>query len=105
LIEGRAILLPRAYGFVHDGKPVLLARVDRLTLVEVNGHKVLMREDAIRAFRESKKLYDYGILVKVSEDPDATADLRRVQHPSIKLLYSDPSKPWHDPWTSGANER
>src|SRR5689334_18474260 len=68
LIEGRTIFVPRAYGFMNDGKPVLLANIDRFTFMEVNGRKVLMRDAALRAFRDENKLYDYGILVKVSED-------------------------------------
>ncbi|HEV2296590.1 MAG TPA: hypothetical protein VGR35_22290 [Tepidisphaeraceae bacterium] len=105
MIEGRVVYLPEAYGYMHDGKPLLLASITRHTLIEVNGRKVLMRDDALRAFREHNKLYDYGILVKVKDEAGIMLDLRKVEHPSIKVLYADPAKPWNDPFVHGANSR
>jgi hypothetical protein len=105
LIDGRTLYLPEAYGYMHDGEPQLLASITRFTLIEINGRNVLMRDDALRAFREENKLYDYGILIKVKDQADILLDLRKVEHPSITVLYSDPAKPWNDPFVHGPNSR
>jgi hypothetical protein len=105
LTDGRTLYLPEAYGWVRDGKPRLRASITRFTRLRVNGRTVLMRDDALRAFREENKLYDYGILVKVSDHAGGSTDLREVEHPSIKVLYSDPAKPWSDPFVHGPNKR
>jgi hypothetical protein len=105
LIEGQVVYLPEAHGYMHDGKPQLLASITRYTRMEINGRKVLMRDDALRAFREQNKLYDYGILVKVNDEAGVMLDLRKVEHPSIKVLYADPARPWNDPFVHGANSR
>jgi hypothetical protein len=105
LIDGNVMYVPEADGFMLEGKPRLLASVTRYTLVEINRRKVLMRDDALQAYREQDKLYDYGILIKVDEQRKGEVDLRKVEHPSIKLLYSDPTKPWRDPFVNGANPR
>src|SRR4051812_20898265 len=39
LIEGQVVYLPEAYGYMHDGKPQLLASISRYTLMEINGRK------------------------------------------------------------------
>lgn len=105
LIEGRALYLPEADGYMHDGKPHLRASIKRYTLVEINGRRVLIRDDALSAFRNQNKLYDYGILVKVQDQADILLDLTKVEHPSIKVLYADPNKPWDDPFVHGPNDR
>ena len=105
LTDGRTLYLPVASGFMIRGKPRLLASIDRYTLVDLNGQHVLMRDDAYHTFRMQNKLHDYGILIKVSDEADVFLDLHKVQHPSIKLLYSDPSKPWKDPFVHGPNDR
>jgi hypothetical protein len=103
LVDGNTIYLPLASGTMNDGRPSLTASIERYRWVEINHHSVLMRDDAWQAFRESNKLYDYGILIKVSEDDPLSLD--SVKHPSIKLLYADPMKSWADPFVHGANER
>src|SRR5206468_5709849 len=95
------LYIPHAYGHIRDGKPDLTASLDRMSLIEINGHKTLMRDDALRTFRNENKLYDYGILIKVSDDPFYPLDLKKAEPPSIKLLYSDPTKPWNDPFVHG----
>lgn len=105
LIEGDRIYIPEAYGFYRGGKPVLRASIARYTKVEVNGYVTLMRDDAYNAFKTENKLYDYGILIKVSMESDRLFDLGEVEHKSIKILYDDESKPWKDPFVSGPNER
>jgi hypothetical protein len=90
---------------MNEGRPRFLASITRYTRVEINGRKVLMRDDALRAFRKENKLYGYGILVEVKDRADFMLDLRKVEHPSVKVLYSDPSKPWNDPFVHGANAR
>ena len=54
------------------------------------------------ALRKENKLYDYGILVKVKDQADFMLDLGKVEHPSVKVLYSDPAKSWNDPFVHGA---
>ena len=105
LIEENRIYIPEAYGFYRDGRPSLLASIKRYTKVEVNGHITLMRDDAYKAFKTENKLYDYGILIKVSMEADRLYDLDEVEHKSIKILYDDKTKPWKDPFVSGSNER
>jgi hypothetical protein len=105
LIEGATLYLPQAHGFMREGKPILLATLTRYTRVTINGHTVLLRDDALRAYRAKNELYDYGILVRVGGPPEWLADLRSVKHPSIKTLYADPSKPWDDPFVHGPNLR
>jgi len=36
---------------------------------------------------------------------DLMTELSEVKRPSIKLLYSDPTKPWKDPFIYGGNAR
>ena len=105
LVDGDQVYLPTAHGSYRDGKPQLLAMVQRYTRVSVNGKTVLMRDDALRAFRETNKLYDYGILIKVSDTRSVAMDLHSVEHPSLKTLYEDASRPWQDPFLHGPNER
>ena len=106
LIQDDALYLPEASGIMREGKPELRASVDRYTLVKINDQEVLMRDDALQAFKQNNRLYDYGILVRVGDLPKGgLVDLANVVHPSIKLLYSDPAKPWVDPFVHGPNER
>lgn len=105
LIEENRIYIPEAFGYYRDNKPNLLASIDRYVKVMVNNHVTLMRDDAYAAFQEENKLYDYGILIKVSDKADWQLDLGKVEHKSIKVLYSDKTKEWKDPFVSGPNER
>jgi hypothetical protein len=105
LTDGNVLYLPKADGYMYEGKPKLLAFITRFTRVEVNGHTVLMRDDALRAFRSENKLYDYGLLVKLKTPTSGRLDLHTVEHPSVKVLYTDPTKPWNDPFLYGANSR
>jgi len=77
---------------------------DSYTLARIQGHVVLMRTDAWGMYQKSGKLYDYGIFIKVEAGADPALRLETVTHPSIKLLYSDPSKPWQDPFVHGPND-
>jgi hypothetical protein len=105
LADGDRLYIAKASGYYSDGKPRLLAYIDRYTRQIVNGRTVLMRDDALQAYREQNKLYDYGLLIRVADELAAHADLRDVEHPSVKVLYADPAKPWQDPFVHGPNER
>ena len=105
LTDDNRVYVPEAYGYYRDGKPHLLSSVDRYTRVVINGHATLMRDDAYEAFKSENKLYDYGILIKVSDKADLLLDLHSVEHKSIKVLYADETKEWKDPFVSGPNER
>lgn len=99
------LYLPKALGYVHDGKTSLLATVERYTRVTIQGHAVLMRDDALQAFRAQNRLYDYGILMKVLDKSDLFLDLGTAQHQSIKVLYVNATAPWADPFVHGPNQR
>ena len=105
LTSGHAIYIPQASGFYHDGKPLLLASVTQYTLMQINGHAVLVRDDALKAYQTENKLYDYGILIRVTAKAEPLLELKKVEHPSIKLLYSDPNKPSADPFVHGPTPR
>jgi hypothetical protein len=104
LVDGRHIYVPDAFGYSSDGKVRLMASVERYTLLTINGQTVLLRDDALAAFEKENKLYDYGILMKVSDD-QGLIDLESVEHRSIKVLYQTSTKPWRDPFVHGPNER
>ena len=104
LVDGDALYVPEASGVARDGKAFLMASIDRYTLRTINGRVVLMRDDAFHLFEEKGKLYDYGILIKIDKTLPPGSSLRDVEHPSIKVLYDDPTKPWHDPFVDGPNE-
>lgn len=97
-VEGPRLFLPIANGMTNGGQPSLSAHLDRYTRIVLNGRIVLMRDDALRVFRTSNQLYDYGILIKVPDNGSPFQDLQQVQQESIKVLYADPSKPWQDPF-------
>lgn len=105
LVESDTVYVPVARVFSNTGKPRLMAHVDRYTLRTINNHIVLMRDDALQAFDRHDSLYDYGILIRAADARPPGSDLEKVRHPSIKLLYADPSKPWRDPFVSGPNDR
>jgi len=50
------------------------------------------------------RLYDYGILIKLTED-EMFDKSGHYAHDSIKVLYKDPSHEWKDPFVHGANTR
>ncbi len=105
LVEDERIYIPDAFGYYQEGEPVLLADVTRYHRVIVDGEVTLMRDDAWEAFQSSNKLYDYGILIRVSTESGLLVDLRKAEHKSIKVLYSDKTRPWQDPFVAGPNDR
>jgi hypothetical protein len=68
----------------------------------INGVRVLLREDALIAWRTRKRLYDYGILIHAGTDIDGES----TEHPSIQILYDDEMKErikdWKDPFVHGS---
>lgn len=105
LVEGDELYLPEASGYVLDGKTSLWASITRYTRVNLQGRTVLMRDDALRAFRKNNRLYDYGILIKVLDRGDPFLNLAAVKHESIKVLYQNTTGPWQDPFVHGPNPR
>jgi hypothetical protein len=105
LIDGNRIFIPEAFGYMRDGKPQLQASIERFTRATINGRVVLLRDDARQAYESENKLYDYGILMKVADKADLLLKFDEVKHESIKVLYTDQSKAWKDPFTHGPNER
>ena len=77
----------------------------KYTRRKINGHIVLLRDDALKQFERNNKLYDYGVLVKISDDHDSIDDLSTAPHPSIRDLYENPDSGWNDPFVHGANSR
>ena len=105
LIDSDRLYVPVASGFMNEGKPILSASITRYTRMTIRGHTVLLRDDALKVYRDQNRLYDYGILIKVDDHADLLADLDRVRHESIKVLYENPNKPWRDPFVNGPNPR
>lgn len=106
LVDRDCIYIPEAYGYRRDeGEIRLHASVERYHRVTVNGYRTLMRDDAYSIFKTKNELYDYGILIQVPAKPDWELELDEVEHPSIKVLYTDQTKPWSDPFVHGPNER
>ena len=77
----------------------------KYTRKTINGHVVLFRDDALKQFELNNKLYDYGLLVKISDDSDSIDDLANAPHPSIRDLYEDKNSEWNDPFVHGPNAR
>src|SRR5262245_30177406 len=68
----------------------------------VNGVPVLWRPDGLKSWQQNKRIYDYGVLIKV-EGGVTNADI--VARPSIKALYDAEMrkrlKEWKDPFVHG----
>jgi hypothetical protein len=105
MLDGDKLYLSSASGFYYRRKPVISGHIERYTRVRINGRSVLLRDDALEAYRRHDSLYDYGILIKVADRTDAFADVNKVKHESIKVLYKNPKKEWNDPFVHGANKR
>jgi hypothetical protein len=105
VVEGDTMYLPRARGYYRDGKAILSADIDRYTRRQICGRTVLLRDDALKAFTQDNKLYDYGILIKVADTVERFANLDDARHESIKVLYDNPASGWNDPFVNGPNER
>ncbi|MDZ4819218.1 MAG: hypothetical protein SGJ20_09625 [Planctomycetota bacterium] len=109
LTDGDKLYVPSAHGYYYEGKPKVTAGITRYTRMEINGRKVLLRDDALKAFKENDKLYDYGVLIKVADDIGLSLiqDLTKEKHESIEILYKDIAKfkGWKDPFTNGPNSR
>jgi len=105
LAEGETLYVPLAFGYYRDRKPSLTASITKYTRLEIKGRWVLLREDALKAYRERNELYDYGILIKVGGKIGTLVNLQDIKHESIKVLYDDASKEWKDPFVNGPNKR
>jgi len=69
-------------------------------LETVNGIPVLWRDDGLRHWRDEKKIYDYGVLIKTEGTVTIEGEIAR---PSVDELRS-PNKrgtPWKDPFVHG----
>ncbi|WP_147868527.1 hypothetical protein [Stieleria maiorica] len=104
LVEENRLYLPEAHGSYRKGKPQLFAMISRYTKVQIGGRTVLLQDDAYSEFQRSGKLYDYGILIKVTNKSGFQIDYRKAPHLSIKTLSMPPTAPWKDPFVHGPNE-
>jgi len=105
LVNGDQLYVPEATGNYEKGKPILRADLTRYTRMLINGRPVLMRDDALKVFKGTEKLYDYGILIKVDEYADSIMNISIAPHASIKTLYRDKTGSWNDPFVNGPNKR
>lgn len=68
----------------------------------INGIPVLWRPDGLKSWQQNKRIYDYGVLIKV-EGKVTNED--SVARPSIKVLYDAEMrkrlKEWKDPFVNG----
>lgn len=103
LTDADKLYLPVASGYYTDGKPSLNATITRYTRLQINGYTVLMRDDALKIYREQNRLHAYGILIKVAGSSKVRLDESKQE--SIKSLYEDPNKEWHDPFVHGTKKR
>lgn len=103
--EGDKLYVHRVSTYRSNGETRQLKSVDRYTRRIINGRVVLLRDDALKAYEEKNGLYDYGVLIKVANKVDRLTKLDDAKHESIKVLYSDPSKDWKDPFVNGPNKR
>jgi hypothetical protein len=95
----------QVYARLTAAGDTLVVDGDAYTRMTLQNRTVLMRPDALSAYQKRNELYDYGILIKVSDTVPADLKLSTAPHESIKCLYTDPSNPWADPYVRGANER
>jgi hypothetical protein len=105
LADGKTLYLPFVIASANGKDVDVFSSVGRYTAAKINGRDVLLRDDARVAYEERNELYDYGILIRVDERSGYIVDMKEVQHPSIKVLYADNSKPWNDPFVNGPNAR
>ena len=103
LTNGDQMYVGTASGYILDGKPTLFGTVKRYTRATINGRVVLLRDDALQAYRKDGTLYDYGILIRVSEKAARLGKLAAAPHESITVLQRNPKKEWKDPFIHGPN--
>jgi hypothetical protein len=86
----------------QDGKLILNnAQAEREWSSDVlNGIPVLLRPDALKIWREQRKIYDYGVLIRVEGTVNNDGEIAR---PSVKILYDvdKQGKEWKDPFVHG----
>ena len=107
IIEGDQIYISEGWGLKRGDEVMVYGALERYTRVEINERVVLMRDGAYSAYKKEGKLYDYGVLIKVGDDPSNKGGVswKGAAHESIKVLYADPTKPWKDSFVHGPNER
>ncbi|HLX61876.1 MAG TPA: hypothetical protein VKX17_11385 [Planctomycetota bacterium] len=109
LTDGEKLYLPSGFGYAlspnRSEKLSMHYLLTRYTRVHINGRTVLLRDDAMDAFRKNDELYDYGILIKIADDPESVEGVKEAKRESIKVLYREASKGWKDPFVFGPNER
>ena len=105
MVDGNKLYVATATGSITHGKASLDAGLERYTRVRVCGRVVLMRDDALELYRRKNELYDYGILIKVSDSDGSLSKLAAAKHESIKVLYQHPANGWQDPFVNGPNVR
>lgn len=54
---------------------------------EINGVQVLLRDDALEAWKKESKIYDYGILIKT--DYKRVDENAKFERPSITVLFDE----------------
>jgi hypothetical protein len=104
IVEGENAFVPVAEAYMKDGKVQITSRVQKYTKITLKGTIALFREDSLLIFKDSGKLYDYGILIRLDETEASQRELEDLQLKSIKILYHDPTMLWKDPFVEDANE-
>lgn len=74
------------------------------TVDVVHGIPVLWRDDALKAWKEERKIYDYGVLIWTA-DGIPEDDFSQVKQLSVRELYDATKKAevktWQDPFVHG----
>lgn len=91
----------------QDGKLILNNKLNqKVWFVDVvNNIPVLWRNDALKIWKQERKIYDYGVLIWI-ENEIPEDDLYKLKRVSVRDLYSEENKKqvkeWKDPFVHGA---
>lgn len=99
LTNSAQLYVPEATGYTRDNQVSLSASITRYTRVRIRGRVVLLRDDALGEYRDHNRLYDYGVLIQVSDRVDSFVEMEQVRHESIRTIQPS-DKPWRDPFVA-----
>lgn len=88
VIGKKEIKYPLTGKFKIDGKSLILEHADihsqTRTIDELNGVKVLWRDDGLELWKTEKRVHQYAVLIRVADEYDE----KKYQDPSIRSIYT-----------------